>query len=784
VFIDEIDSTLSLPFTDDFFAAIRYVYNARSQTVAFDRLTFVLIGVASPNDLISDSTRTPFNIGSQVNVDYFTLDEAIPLTEGFDLSPERSRQVLEWIMSWTGGHPYLTQRLCASAASRGKQTLNRSELDGIVRETFFGQQSSEDSNLRFVQDMVVRRAPDTQAALSLYERIARGRKVSDEKASHVIAHLKLSGIVTRDNGSLKISNRIYAEVFDLKWVRSQFPEHWIKRVPLAVKGAVAASFVAVIAVGLFAFQSQRAAQERVRSEILAESNVRLSDEVARTDSARAQLELLNIRLDDQLEVTDSLLLEEERTNVELTDQIRVSNQLRAESYALRLRAEDAALEASEQKAVSDSLRHVAEELLEAARRERIETITIALASHSQRQLRLGDAELGALLARQAYLFSRRGQGQFIAPVHDALRAALDELGRGPAIAGVLNTSAVRSISFAPAGEHLAWGDESGQIKVAATLPSGTRVATLKGHDRGIRAIAFGPNSDRNVIASGGESGRILLWDNPNDSESEAVDIGAHTSSIWALDFSSDGRELAVAGGDRKVTVWDVQSQTLDTTITLDEPARVRALKFIPGERTLVVGTESGNIHFHGSARPDNVRSTGQGRILALAVSPDGTRLATGGATADIKLWRLDQPSAEVVTLQGHEGPINTLAFSPDGQRLASGSADHSIQIWDVNRPTVSPVLLQGHDSWVWSLAFSPDGARIASAGADKRVSTWYVDLEEMADRVCSAVTRDLTTGEWDRFVGADVPFEENVEPCLTSADAAGIPESIDGGLRP
>jgi len=76
IFIDEIDSTLSLDFTDDFFAAIRYVYNARAQVSAFERLTFVLIGVASPNDLISDAQRTPFNIGSQVNVDYFTLEEA------------------------------------------------------------------------------------------------------------------------------------------------------------------------------------------------------------------------------------------------------------------------------------------------------------------------------------------------------------------------------------------------------------------------------------------------------------------------------------------------------------------------------------------------------------------------------------------------------------------------------------------------------------------------------------------------------------------------------------
>ncbi|MFV2089974.1 MAG: AAA-like domain-containing protein, partial [Pseudomonadales bacterium] len=278
IFIDEIDSTLSLDFTDDFFAAIRYVYNARSQVAAFNRLTFVLIGVASPNDLISDAQRTPFNIGAQVNVGYFTLDEALPLAEGFDLPPERAREVLRWILDWTGGHPYLTQRLCSTAASRGKASMTRSELDRIVVETFFGQKSEEDSNLRFVQDMVVRRAPDRQAALATYERIVKGRKVSDDKASQTIAHLKLSGIVGRENGSLVVQNRIYAEVFGPDWVRDQFPEHWIRRIPPAVMGLVAAYFVAIIAPRLFYFQTQPANQALEQSQIHQELHAQLSDQ--------------------------------------------------------------------------------------------------------------------------------------------------------------------------------------------------------------------------------------------------------------------------------------------------------------------------------------------------------------------------------------------------------------------------------------------------------------------------------------------------------------------------
>jgi len=118
VFIDEIDTTLSLDFTDDFFAALRSMHNARSTTAAFERLSFVLIGVAMPGDLISDPKRTPFNIGHGVDVDYFTEEEARPLAEGFDMPPERARETLGWILEWTGGHPFLTQRLCSVVADR------------------------------------------------------------------------------------------------------------------------------------------------------------------------------------------------------------------------------------------------------------------------------------------------------------------------------------------------------------------------------------------------------------------------------------------------------------------------------------------------------------------------------------------------------------------------------------------------------------------------------------------------------------------------------------------
>ncbi|MEM9276922.1 MAG: AAA-like domain-containing protein, partial [Cyanobacteria bacterium P01_F01_bin.143] len=113
IFIDEIDSTLSLDFkVDDFFALIRSFYNRRADNLEYSRLAFVLIGVATPADLIQDKTRTPFNIGQGIELTGFTLQEALPLASGLRTKTNQPKKLLEPILSWTGGQPFLTQKIC------------------------------------------------------------------------------------------------------------------------------------------------------------------------------------------------------------------------------------------------------------------------------------------------------------------------------------------------------------------------------------------------------------------------------------------------------------------------------------------------------------------------------------------------------------------------------------------------------------------------------------------------------------------------------------------------
>src|SRR5439155_12665129 len=119
IFIDEIDAVRSLRdkfSTDEFFAAIRECYNRRTEDPDVQRLTFCLIGVGTPTDLMQDTRTTPFNIGRRIELSDFTLIEAEHLAKGLHPIPQTASRMLQRIYYWTEGHPYLTQRLCRAAA--------------------------------------------------------------------------------------------------------------------------------------------------------------------------------------------------------------------------------------------------------------------------------------------------------------------------------------------------------------------------------------------------------------------------------------------------------------------------------------------------------------------------------------------------------------------------------------------------------------------------------------------------------------------------------------------
>jgi hypothetical protein len=231
IFVDEIDTVLSLNFPiDDFFALIRACYNKRVDRSEYYRLTFALLGVATPSDLIQDKTRTPFNIGRAIALDGFKLEEAQPLAEGLVGKISNPQSVLQEILAWTGGQPFLTQKLCkivrqyletknVESGSEEVKDNSTSLITELVRWLIVENWEAQDEpeHLRTIRDRILYSSNSTSKLLGLYQQILQKGEIPADN-SYEQMQLQLSGLVVKQQSSLRVYNHIYESVFDSRWV--------------------------------------------------------------------------------------------------------------------------------------------------------------------------------------------------------------------------------------------------------------------------------------------------------------------------------------------------------------------------------------------------------------------------------------------------------------------------------------------------------------------------------------------------------------------------------------
>ncbi len=223
IFIDEIDSVLSLNFpSDDFFAFIRACYNQRVDQPAYNRLTFALLGVATPSDLIQDKKRTPFNIGQAIELNGFEWHEAKSLSQGLVGKVSNPQKVLREVLKWTEGQPFLTQKLCQLILTSEFPIPTESEVvwvEGLVKSQVIENWEAQDhpEHLRTIRDRLLSREQYASRLLVLYQQILRRGQVTLDSSFEQI-ELQLSGLVVRQQGNLSIYNPIYKLVFNRRWV--------------------------------------------------------------------------------------------------------------------------------------------------------------------------------------------------------------------------------------------------------------------------------------------------------------------------------------------------------------------------------------------------------------------------------------------------------------------------------------------------------------------------------------------------------------------------------------
>ena len=345
LFVDEIDSVRSLPFSsDEFFAALREFYNRRTEDPEMHRLTLCLLGVATPSDLIKDVRTTPFNVGQRIELTDFAEGEARPLAAGLGRDEKLGMSLVRRVLYWTGGHPYLTQRLCQAVADDAS-VQSTAGVDRLCEELFLSNRARErDDTLLFVRERLLRGEGERVALLDLYARVRGGRAVPDDETDPLVSALRLSGIARAERGRLRVRNRIYEHVFDRAWIAANMPDAELQRQRAAYRrGLVRAAGVAAVIFLLLGGLAVAAVSQRNR----ALEEARRADRNARDrESALSELK--------------AALGEAERQSAEAERQRQAADEQRAEAERQQQIAQEKSRQAVEQQRVAAAGRAEAE----------------------------------------------------------------------------------------------------------------------------------------------------------------------------------------------------------------------------------------------------------------------------------------------------------------------------------------------------------------------------------------------------------------------------------------
>jgi len=230
VFIDEIDVFFDFPWRDNFFGLIRAYseYKAHSDRQEYRRLTFCLLGVATPLDLIKNNAKSPFNIKCQrIELEGFKINECSNLAAGLKNVAAQPELVMKWIIGWTGGQPFLTQKVCQlviiSGLNFSPEEREKIKLDNLVEEKIIENGLSEEKDdpvhLRTIKKYLIE-DEKVHLLLNLYQRILNEKSI-ESKDDYVYQKLRLSGLVVKKNGRLEVFNEIYKRIFNQDWIEEE-----------------------------------------------------------------------------------------------------------------------------------------------------------------------------------------------------------------------------------------------------------------------------------------------------------------------------------------------------------------------------------------------------------------------------------------------------------------------------------------------------------------------------------------------------------------------------------
>ena len=316
-------------------------------------------------------------------------------------------------------------------------------------------------------------------------------------------------------------------------------------------------------------------------------------------------------------------------------------------------------------------------------------------------------------------------------------------------------------AFSPDGKTLASDSDNGTIKLWNGR-DGRLIRSFQRHEKGRLSLAFSPKGQTLVSAS--YEGGITLWNASDGTESLSLKL----KKVTSVDFSPDGKTLAIASEDKTIKLLSLDYQT-KLAISLNVNLKGgRFVVFSPDQQDLILADlkHIKRLRLNDRREIRDIKAEPDEFFITFALSPNAQILASSELNGPIKLWDLQEGKLIHTLTRDDKHTASAVAFSPDGQMLASGTQfDRTMQLWSVNhgnlirtwevnrviRVVFSPDgqllasgsvegevqlwnpqtgkklrTLKGHASGVNALAFSPDGQTLASGSEDQTIKLWRV----------------------------------------------------------
>ena len=778
IFIDEVDSVLGIDFsTDDFFTGIRYFYDARAENEKFKRLGIALFGVATPSELIEDRVRTPFNIGTAIALSGFTKDEAAPLITGLETHYRNSQAVLAAILDWTGGQPFLTQKLCKLAVENCQDEqscfLSERETEGIaqlVQQHILHNWESQDEpqHLRTIRDRLLKDCSTATNLLAIYRQILLNGFV-EANSSDQQRKIILTGLVVKQENKLFVYNKIYREIFDLSWVEHQLDnlrpfaislKSWLNSDcqdnsrllegrALAEAKEWSKYHDANPEEYQFLLASQIKEKERLRQKLELNRLKSVEHKLLKERQVAKLQRFLITSISSALLITIGLslavywqyrkaIVNAVKAHINSSESIFSENRFEAVLHALEAKEEANKLIILEQ-----NLQQKIDLALQRSTYNVIESNTFL--GHTDIVLGVdfspnGEQLISAAADNTLKLWQRNGKlietftghtdtvlDVTFSPDRETIASAAKDgtvrlWNRNGRLLRTLSghQGAVEKVVFSPDGEILASASEDNTVRLHDR--GGGLIGVLIGHEREILTVVFAP--DGQTIATGDRDGLVKLWQR---SGKLIRSFQAHELPVRSIDFSPDGKAIVTGGDDNVAKIWTIEGELIRTLQVNDAHkfnAPVTDVEYSPDGKLIATSSWDGTLKLwypNGTLYLD--LKAHEGRVWQLAWSPDGSTIATAGWDNTVKLWQINQPL--VRTFYGHEAPVLSVAFHPQGKYIATASDDQTVKLWQLDGTLMTN--FTGHDAEVYDLDFSPDGEIIASTSLDRTIKLWQLD---------------------------------------------------------